>query len=189
MRLFTKYLLLTLVFCLFFSPITEAKNIKGVINLGADFGGDELVDVVFFGGDTEDINAGELLSISAGVIFDSEVSETHLTVGYKFDSVNAVNGDIDWKRYPLDLLYLYKLKKFRVGGGLTYHLSPELKGDGFAAGLQADYDDALGFLIQTNYNFTDNFSLGLRYTIIEYEGDGLIDKDGNSVGLMFGFSF
>lgn len=189
MQLFTKYLVLTLGFCLFFSPMTEAKNIKGVINLGADFGGDDLVDVTFTNGDTDDIDAGGLLTLSAGVIFDSEVSETHVTLGYKFDTINAVNGDVDWKRFPVDVVYLHKIKKFRLGGGLTYHFSPELKGSGVASAIQADYDDALGFLIQTSYNFTDNYSLGLRYTIIEYEGDGLLDRDGNSVGLIMGFSF
>lgn len=193
MRFISKYLVLALAFCLFFSTNAEARNIRGVLNLGLDFGGDTLVDGSFVGGDTFDIKAGELLYFSGGIIFmpDSIESnfETHLTIGWKFDSVNADNGDIDFNRFPLELLYFYKVNNWRLGGGLTYHLNPKLKGSGVASGINANFDDALGFVIQSHYSLDETFSIGVRYTIIDYEGEGLKTIDANSFGLTLGYSF
>ena len=189
MRIVTRFLCVVgAVLCL--SSVSEARNIKGVFNLGIDFGGDDLATVYYVGGDTSDVKAGELLSFSGGLMYSAQKVDTMLTIGYKFDSATASNGDIKYSRYPVDLLALYKIKKFRLGGGLTYHINPTLKGDGYAANINVALDDALGFLIQTDFIIIPSLTVGLRYTIIDYDVSNSNDSvDGNSFGLIFGAIF
>ena len=83
----------------------------------------------------------------------------------------------------------YKLKMFRFGGGITYHIRPSLDGDGVVDEIGADFDNALGFVLQSDILFGYYYA-GLRYTAIEYEVEGHnADVGGNSVGVLLGFRF
>ena len=189
MRIVTRFLSAVAVLLLLCS-VSEARNLKGVFNLGIDIGGDELAYVTFVGGGTDDIKAGELLSLAGGLMYTTKSLDTMFTIGYKFDNSSAENGNIDWYRFPVDFVMLYKIKRFRVGGGLTYHINPTLKGDGVASGINANFDDALGYLVQSDFIVYDSMTVGLRYTIIDYDVENSsVSVDGNSVGLIFGVAF
>ena len=57
-----------------------------VFEIGAYFGGDELVRATFFSGDTQSIDAGGLIDLSVGGAFAmSELWQGRVTVGYRFD--------------------------------------------------------------------------------------------------------
>jgi hypothetical protein len=180
---------------------SHAIEVKPVFRAGIEFGGDNLVKVNASGSGSKSIDANQGLSLGGGaaIITDSKDIEGEVTLSYKFSGITASNGDIDWSVLPLDALVFYRLPKFRLGGGLTYHLSPTLKGGGVASTLNAKYKDALGFVLQADYRFTDRLALGLRYTNVTYKKSSIqtsafasVPPDSaktNGVGITFSMSF
>lgn len=157
---------------------------------GLHFGGDDLVIVPFTNGDSQTIKAGELLSLSAGVGFGvAENLESRFMAGFKLDSVDADNGSVDFFRYPLEALLMYKAsEKVSIGGGLTYHLNPGISGDGVATGVDFDYDNALGFVLEFDYLLSTGGYFGAKLTSIDYEAAG-VSVSGNSIGGILGIHF
>ena len=162
------------------------------------FGGDDLVVV----SDSEDLQAGQLLNLGIGFDFDLNPAKTLLLrtgINYKFDAVDASNGDAYFDRWPLDLILVWRQGNASLGAGLTYHLSPsyEVTVDGFSS--EVDFDDALGFLLQAGFMATPTLDLGARVTMIEYEpsqpatwypSGAPIDKvDGDSFGIYVSVGF
>ncbi len=169
------------------------KRADWVVAIGLDAGGDELAELEYENGNETSINAGQLFSLSGGVIFKTAPThfpslETQLTVGYKIDTSFASNGDVTWSRYPIELLEFYTVNNWRFGGGFTYHINPKLDGDGIASNINFSFDDAFGYIIEAGYLFRDFFYVDLRYTGIEYSKWN-ISIDGNSVGVIAGFRF
>ena len=167
---------------------SHAVEVRPMLKAGYDFGGDTLVTVVFAGGSTKSINANEGLYFGGGVsiLSDSKDIETELSLSYKFAGINASNGSVDWTRFPLEALVFYRLPQFRLGGGLTYHLSPKVSGSGFASG-SLKFDDSAGFVLQADY-LLQKITVGLRYTSLEYKVGGTSVKS-DGVGVTFGISF
>ena len=173
-----------------------AGNVDVYFQAGFDFGGDEMVEVFFEDGDSEDIKAGELLYISGGLIIQTaprlnENLETQLTIGWKFDSVDGENGELSFDRFPLEVLQFVRSGQLRFGGGLTYHLNPKLEGDGFFSDVDVEFDDALGGVVQVDFAATENVLFGGRFTFIDYELEAFDAEsiDGNSVGFFVGGRF
>jgi hypothetical protein len=170
---------------------SHAADVRGVFKAGIDFGGDKLAGATFTNGSSDSIKAGELLYFGGGIsiLADSKEIETELTISYKFDQINASNGDIKFTRYPLDALVFYRFPKFRLGGGLTYHLNPKLSSSGAGAGAgNAKFDDSLGLVLQADYLITQKLSVGGRYTSVKYKVGGA-SFDGSAVGVTFGMTF
>jgi len=103
-----------------------------------------------------------------------------VSLSYKFFTIAAENGHVDWSVLPLDALVFYRMPSVRLGGGLTYHLGPTLKGSGAASGLDAKYDDALGFVLQADYMLKNRFNFGLRYTNVNYKANTIRTNPGLS---------
>ena len=61
----------------------------------------------------------------------------------------------------------YRFPKLRLGGGVTYHLNPDLSGSGVISGLDVSFNNALGTLLQADYRITDKMNLGARYTTLD----------------------
>ena len=180
--------------CLAVFPLAAAAaEIRPIIKGGYDFGGDTLVTIVFSDGSTERIKANEGFYIGGGaVIFnDAATMEFHLTAAYKAEFVSARNGDAEWTRIPLEALAFWRFEKARVGGGLTYHLNPSVEGSGAASGLDIDFKDALGLVLQADYRFTDRFAAGLRYTTVDYEAQAPFSgkAKGDGLGITVSFTF
>ena len=169
---------------------SQAADVRPVIKGGVDFGGETIATATFSSGSTESIKANEGVYFGGGVsiLLDSKAIEIETTLSYKYTSITASNGDITWTRYPLEVLAFYRMPKFRLGGGLTYHLSPKLKASGAAGSFNVTVDDALGVVLQADYLFTPKFSVGGRYTILEYKANGVPAKS-DGVGITIGFSF
>ena len=159
-------------------PATSyAVDVRPIIKAGFDFGGDSVVSVGVTGGGSSSrsikANDGVFVGGGASILMDSKVLEVELSASYKFFTIHAQNGDIDWTVLPLDALVFYRLPNVRLGGGLTYHLGPTLKGSGAASGLDAKYDDALGFVLQADYVLKNRFNFGLRYTSVNYKANSI----------------
>lgn len=162
------------------------------------FGGDDLV--IVSGG--EDLHAGELLNLGIGFDFDLNAAKTLLLrtgINYKFTAVEASNGDAYFDRWPLDLILVWRQGNASLGAGLTYHLSPSYEIDANGITSEADFDDALGLLLQAGFMVTPTMELGVRVTMIEYEpsvpltwwpSGAPIDKvDGDSFGFYVSVGF
>ncbi|HZO02392.1 MAG TPA: hypothetical protein VFB93_14440 [Burkholderiales bacterium] len=171
----------------------NAADIRPILKGGLDTGGDTLVSVTFVGGESDKIKANEGFYLGGGmaIIDEPRSMEYHLTVAYKIGMVSADNGDIDWTRVPLEALAFYRFAKVRIGGGLTYHLNPELEGSGVASSVNVKFKNALGFLVQADWRITQGLALGLRYTFIEYEAKSPASgtAKGDGAGLTISYTF
>jgi len=180
------YKLLTVVLILL--PVSNASAIDFLIEAGFHQGGDRLVSVTFLSGNTESIDAGDGVSISAGAVADHGSFEMRYKAGIKFDSIDAANGSLDWDRYTFDALAMYKYSKsWKIGAGLTYHVDPELSGSGIISG-SAKFDNAVGLMAEVDYFWNNIGYVGLVITAIDYEING-VEFDGNSVGINVGGIF
>jgi hypothetical protein len=154
------------------------------------FGGDDLVIVT---GDGGDLQAGQLLNLGIGYDFDLNAAKTlrlRTGINYKFDSVDADNGEADFDRWPLDVLLISRQGNFSLGAGITYHLSPTFEATISGSSIKIDFDDSLGFLLQAGYMVAERIELGARVTLIEYESDMIADKvDGDSFGFYVSAGF
>jgi len=163
---------------------SHAVDVRPIIKAGFDFGGDTVVSVGVTGGSSSSksikANEGVFVGGGASILMDSKELEVELAASYKFSTIAAQNGDIDWTVLPLDALVFYRLPNVRLGGGLTYHLGPTLKGSGAASGLDAKYDDALGFVLQADYMLKNRFNFGLRYTNVNYKANTIRTNPGLS---------
>jgi len=151
---------------------SHAIEITPVIKAGYDVGGDTVVSVNV-GGSTKTIKANDGFFVGGGASFlsDSKVLEIEVSLSYKFFNIVAQDGDIDWTLLPLDALVFYHQSNFRVGGGLTYHLNPTVKGRRAASAVNAKYDGAPGIVLQADYILDKRFNIGLRYTNVGYKLD------------------
>ena len=184
----------------------NASDLNPMIQFGYDFGGETLATVESYdyydGYDTSKIRAGQGLNFELGASVSSEESpmEFQFLIGYKVDRESTSNGSVTWDRIPMTALAMVKKNKWKFGGGLTYHLNPELSGsftgydnngDYFNDSVDDEYDDALGAVVQIQYQFNKAMALGIKGTFIEYKlkNNPSIIAKGNSVGINFSYTF
>ena len=197
---------LTLV-SLLIIPISAMANsgvstIKPMVQFGYDFGGKTLVTVHNdYEGDTN-IRAGSGARFEIGAMISSPQNplELQFLVGYKFEGETASNGDVTLDSVPFTALAMLKNRRWKVGGGVTYHLNPHIsgsftgydnRGTYFNDSVNDRYEDALGGVAQIDYIATDNFAIGIRGTYIEYKlkNDPSITANGNSIGFNLSYAF
>lgn len=171
----------------------RAAEVRPLLKMGYDVGGDTLVTALFVGGDTDTIKANEGFYFGAGVSILNEPRdiEVELTFSYKTGFIFADNGDVEWTRLPVEALVFYRFPQVRLGGGLTLHLNPKLRTSGLPSDVNVGFDDALGLVLQADYRFTDKMTLGLRYTSIKYEAKAPFagSFSGDGIGVTFGLAF
>ncbi|MCM0668463.1 porin family protein [Flavobacterium tyrosinilyticum] len=136
-------------------------GVKGGLNISSIVGGD--VDntkslVGFHVGGLAEIHVVEKFFIQPELLFSAQ--------GAKFDGPFGNDGDLKLNYLNIPVLAKYYIvdNKFSVEAGpqLGILLSAKSDGEDFK-----DYTRStdLGFNLGAGYNFTDNFSVGLRYTI------------------------
>jgi hypothetical protein len=171
----------------------QAAEIRPLIKAGFDVGGDTMVSVTFTNGDTEKVRANEgfYLGGGAAILDEARNMEYHVTLAYKFALIDAENGDIEWTRIPLEALVFYRFPRARVGGGLTYHINPKLEGSGVVGGLDIEFKNALGLVLQADWLITRKIALGGRFTFLEYDAEGAFtgSAKSNGVGVTFSMNF
>jgi hypothetical protein len=181
-----------LMAALVWPSLALAMDVRPVVRAGYDFGGEAVAEVTYTGGGSDTIRANEGFYFGAGASFltESRTMEVELSANAKFGGVSGSNGDVDWRRFPLEALWFYRLEKVRLGGGATYHLNPKLDGSGVVGGLDTKFENALGLVLQADWRFGEHATVGLRYTNIEYEVSGGGPKaKGNGVGVTGGYRF
>ncbi len=172
----------------------DINLIKPIIQIGFNSGGDELVTITHdYYNESYTIDAGDGINLEMGMAIENHITnfETQFLIGYKFDSDS--NGDTTWSMIPISALAFINAQGWKFGGGLTYHISPSLEGSVTSNGslLRDDFDDALGGIIQIQYEVANSFAIGLRGTFIEYQlsRDPSQTANGNSIGLVATIKF
>jgi hypothetical protein len=168
----------------------QAAEIRPLIKAGFDVGGETLVTAVFTNGERENVKANEGVYLGGGaaILDEARNMEYHVTLAYKFALINADNGDIEWTRIPLEALVFYRFPRARVGGGLTYHINPKVEGSGVVGGLDIEFKNALGLVLQADWLITKKIALGGRFTFLEYDAEGPFTGSAKSNGLGVTFS-
>ncbi|WP_343695372.1 porin family protein [Flavobacterium sp.] len=158
-------------------------GVKGGLNI-TNFSGDNDSNALigFQIGGFAEIKIIERLSIQPELLFSTQ--------GASFD-VNGSNRDIDYKLNYINIPVLakfYIVKQFYVEGGPQLGFLVSAKRDG--NDIKDSYKSTdLGFNFGAGYYFTDNFSVGLRYTVGlsnvgDYDTDDIdayLDSPKNSV--------
>jgi len=157
-----------------------------LVQTDLEFGGDTVATVSFEDGDTQNVHAGQGISLGVGGYVrpsDQVPIEIAAIIGYKFVTTAADNADINLSRTVIKLNATYWFTNdWFVTAGLTQHLSPELNGDDFFEDIR--FDDATGVSAEVGWRW-----IALRYTKIEYSLPGFEDTDASSVGLSFTWRF
>jgi hypothetical protein len=174
------------------------------VGFGVTYGGEKLAEVELdYDGERveHELRAGNLITITGGVVvyLPLPVWSLQSSIGYHVDEVNWDDGEVQFDRYPLELIPFYNFGKHRIGAGISYHLSPEadLKELG---GPKVEFDDALGWLVEYDFKFSGwekrGFVVGARYMWIDYQVDKVNgtrvsggEVDGNHVGVHVDFMF
>jgi hypothetical protein len=156
---------------LLYGLLASSAHAGGFVLYGAfTSGGDTLATAVDEDGDDVDLKAGGLIHLAAGYENRGETGGMRITYGYKFDTLDADNGDAEITRYPLEVVaYKTFSERHNLGGGLVYEMSPEFEMDVSGFGGSIEFDDATGFMLYYGYSLGNSFEWGLRYTDIEYE--------------------
>ncbi|NHZ37364.1 outer membrane beta-barrel protein [Massilia sp. CCM 8692] len=175
-----------------------ANPLRFVVGAGLTAGGDKLATAEYANGGSIDVRAGGMIAFLAGV--DYRVNQQFSfqgTVGFHVDQASAKNGDVTFKRFPIEVLgYFHPSDKMRIGGGVRYVSSPKLNGDGFGAGVYQEFDNTVGAVLEGEYFFSPNVGLKLRYVKEEYESNYAIrgrtyteKTKGDHVGIFGNFYF
>lgn len=182
-----KFRFITAVLVLIISlGFISCASARILIELGVHTGGDDTTlvddsDVVI-----ESTKAGGLYSLALGGTIDfTDNIEAQLSFGIKSDGKSSSDSNASWVRYPLNSMLFYRSENFRLGLGVTAHLSPKHKVSGAINNASNTYKDAIGSLVEIDYKINEVVFLGMRYTNIEYvrKDDGR-RIDGSSIGLL-----
>jgi len=178
------------------SLTANANAVQLVLEGGYRSGGENAITLVDIGGNSAELRAGGGLSNMIGINHQiNDSMRIRALFGYVFSTISGreifsnTTFEYKWSHYPLDTSFFKSIKRWHIGGGLTYHFNPELKGSGFFANKGVSYDNALGYLAEVDFRFNDRMYLGTKYTIIEYKNSSGGKTDGTNLGLFFGYTF
>ncbi len=174
------------------SYTAQAAEVRGLFNMGYDFGGDRLVTVVYSDGTRESVDANKALYFGGGISLvhnQAGTMETQFTFNYHFDETDPyASGGVKYSATSFDAVQVFNVNQASFGVGLTYHMSPKVTGTGVVSG-NIQFDDALGMVFQVGYRLSDRSTIGMRYTNIKYKVAGVADADGSGLGIFFNFGF
>jgi len=184
----SRHVLIPALLALFSTPVLAAgpgKDETGPklgFTFEADFeyGGDDYATVSFTDGSSQDVKAGQGLTLALGGQYKPSGESpfgVRATMGYKFVTTAASNADIGIERLVFEVLGNYRWpSNWWVGAGITRHTNIKFTGDGFAPDV--NFDDATGPTVEVGWKW-----LALSYTNIEYKDEFGFNYDASSFGL------
>lgn len=184
--IFGLHLVLLLITIQVFAQQTERPlTAKLLIEAGIEYGGDEILQVFFTNGEDQTMRAGQGGYIAiGGELQISSIDQLMLraSIGVKYNTTAADNANIRLTRFPAHLTPFWKINDdFRLGIGVTTHLSPRLKGDGFIPDVA--YTSAVGPRFEFGYKW-----IALTYTAISYEDGTGESFSASSIGASISFT-
>ncbi len=159
---------------------------KFLIEGGADWGGDEILQVFFTNGGDQTMRAGQGINLGfGGELQFTNVKQFMLrsAISLKWSPTAADDANIMFLRFPVHLTPFWKINEdFRFGIGITTHLSPKLRGDGFFPDVS--YTSSANPRFEFGYRW-----VALTYTPMTYTDEQGENFSGNSFGISFSGTF
>jgi len=163
-------------------PLTAKFLVEG----GIEYGGDEILQVFFTNGEDQTMRAGQGGYVAlGGELQFSNVKQlmVRTSIGIKYNTTAAENANIRLTRYPVHLTPFWKINNyFRLGVGITTHLSPSLKGDDFVPDVS--YTSTAGPRFEFGYRW-----IALTYTALNYKDESGESFSAGSIGASLSFTF
>jgi len=156
-----------------------------VLELDADFGGDNVARVFYTDGSTQDIKAGQGVTPAAGMHYQLAAAPVDFAVmvGYKFVTTRASNADIHIDRVEVKALGTYELPKhFWLDAGPVWHTGIRFHGGGYIPDFS--FNDATGATVGFGWRW-----IGIAYTHIRYSSAITGDVDASNIGLTLAYEF
>ena len=157
----------------------DNEGLGFAIEADLEYGGDDLATLEFTDGSSQDIKAGQGVTIALGGHYRAAESPFSVrgTVGYKYVTTKASNADISVGRTVIEFVgnYLWD-NGWWVGGGITHHSSIKFDADGYARNV--NFDDATGPTLEVGWRW-----IALTYTDLDYKDPNGGKWDASSVGL------
>lgn len=169
-------------------------------------GGDNFITINYTDDTREHFRMGNRFHIGVGALWEGENFGTALNLGYHFNFADGTNGKVDFERYTVELLPYYRYGRHKFSVGAAWHLGVRGKldvtdtvdnGDGTTSEenthVRVDFDDAIGAIIQYDYQITHHNWVSLRYEWIDYDVDKVngvdlgtgLSGDGDHFGIYY----
>lgn len=183
-----------LVACLWLSSEVAAQEwrldspraFQWLAEVGGNKGGDLIAQGTYVNtGGPWDVYAGDGLQGGIGLQYAfNETTATQLSVSYGVDTTQGANGDVAFKRTPVELMLIHNLnERWRIGGGWHQSFSSKRTNTGVASFLGTEnFTSQPGAVLQLmclfkpykNYKQAGdeiNTGLGLRWVTEQFTSD------------------
>ena len=171
---------------------TVANPLDFAFGIGYGRGGDIIAEPEYTDGSITNIKAGNGLEVYAGGAYRlNEKFALQADIGYQSSTGDATNGELTFKRIPIELLGFYYLtNNLRVGAGARFDEHVKLSGTGVASPVQADFDSAVGAMLELEYLFTPQFGIKLRGVKENFSVSGYpVTFNGNQAAILLTFYY
>jgi hypothetical protein len=197
-RRFTLAALLSISFCAQAldnpsAPVTRSAATNAtppgmhfMLNLGVTFGGDTIATATYVDGSSKNVNAGELLQLGVGGIYQLQDTPLALMLSgnYHISRASASNGGIKFSRIPVEALAFYTgVERFRFGGGLRMINSPEATIEINGSSRKYTYENAMGYVAEVGYRLPPSSWINFRYVSEKYQGTTYTAFNGTTTSL------
>lgn len=168
-----RHCLFTLVALIIIQPqLANAFNFdyrKQFIAVGLSHGGDQLAKTA-----SKKLTTAGGFAVQYGLNFTGKHSlHYQLALGYKWDSLNASNGNASFSDLSTSYVILKKNGKNRYGGGIVLHLASEYEASFSGSSFTSEMAPAIGLLAQFDFISKQKSTLSFQYELLEYEPDNL----------------
>ncbi|AZZ91311.1 hypothetical protein EUZ85_11450 [Hahella sp. KA22] len=178
--------------------IQDSRSLYFALTGGFTFGGDDIAKFEYTNGDTEEVEAGGLVNLGLGALWQSKEQPiaAQVTLNYQFDHTSAKNGDATFGRVPLEAVVFYTgVQDWRFGAGVRYVANPELDVEIDGVDGNVEYKSTVGLVVEAGYRVTNNLWVNVRGVSEKYEAESAsiegykfpVDSDkkfsGNHVGV------
>lgn len=151
-------------------------------------GGDIVAVGVYTDGSVTNIKAGNGLDLYVGGAYRiDEQFAVQADVGYQSSTGSAINAELTFKRFPIEVLgYYYLASTWRLGAGARFDERVKLSGTGVASAEQVDFDSAVGAIGEIEYLFTPQFGVKFRAVKESFKPSGYTNTfNGNQAAIFF----
>ncbi len=172
--------------------VAEVSPLRFTIGMGITGGGDQLATTVFTDGTEQEVRAGGLVAFVGGVDYRiGKHFSVQGNVGFHVDNSTATNGDVHFRRFPVELLgYVNVTEQWRIGGGVRFVNAVKLSSSGAAGDTDYNFDNTVGAVLETEYLFSDRVGMKIRAVSEKYKvKDRNIEAKGNHIGIFGNFYF
>jgi hypothetical protein len=150
-----------------------------------EYGGDNIATLEFEDGSGQHVKTGSGITVALGAHYRADESpfSVRTTFGYKYQTTQASNADIDVGRFVIEAVgnYLFE-NDWWVGAGVTHHTGIKFDGDDFVDNI--DFKDATGPTVEVGWRW-----FALSYTNLDYKGKFGGEADASSFGLTITSAF